>query len=421
MLIITISVCMFLILNHSFIVTPILIIVVIIFQTATLYKYIDRGNRYFLHLLKGIQHNDFSFNISENTEHGKQKELAIEINNLLKQLREIGQQKDDYRIFIDHIINKIPLAVVVCKDYNGEILFANSLSNKLTDLASNEGESDFNKFIKSISQGDRLHLIDSDNTKVDLFFKQTEFILRSSKYYVYTIQNLSSTLEDQEMISWSSLIRILTHEIMNSLTPITSLSSTAKSLYNDWINKNNLGADDDLYLALDTIETRSKGLMEFVNAYRMLAKIPQPSMERFKAKPLLERTAHLLQNEFQVDIQVDAASDVTINADKQLIEQVLINIIKNSIESVEHSSSKVIHCIAKAGEDGRCIITISDTGCGIEAELLDQIFIPFFTTKNDGCGIGLSFCKQIMRLHQGNIEIESVADKGTTVRLLFQH
>jgi len=386
-------------------------------QVYEMQRYIDRNNRHFKNVLQSIQHNDFSFQINENKESGSAQELAKEINKVTGLFSALNKEKDDYRLLIDHVLNRVPLAVVVCQKNVGEAIFFNALSKKLVDLSIKKYQNNFFNLVTSTKEGEKLVIDDEDVGTRELHFNETEFIMRSNRYSVFTIQDLKEKLEEQELASWSSLIKILTHEIMNSLTPITSLSGTSKEMYNTWSIENQLTPDIDILTALDTIENRSKGLMQFVKAYRLMAKVPEPQKVVIQLDKMLRKIKSMFDVNQNSNLIISVDSTMTIFADEQLIEQVMINVIKNAEESLQNSDQKDIVVSASANANQMLKIEVQDNGCGIEDELLDQIFIPFFTTKSNGSGIGLSLSKQIMRMHQGNIEINRRAQGGTTVSI----
>jgi two-component system nitrogen regulation sensor histidine kinase NtrY len=253
--------------------------------------------------------------------------------------------------------------------------------------------------------------------------------LRGELYKLISIQNIQNELEEKEMEAWQNLVRVLTHEIMNSVTPISSLANTVEDelkiqLNNDQEIKSISNEDiEDLHLAVQTIKRRSQGLIRFVQDFRNLTHIPKPKIEEIEVKDLLDDMLILLKKEIEangviVTIQVDP-KNMTLNADKDLIEQVLINLIKNATQAFDEQTNKLVEVTAYFDEKSRPIISVKDNGNGIEEEALQKIFIPFFTTKKNGSGIGLSLSKQIMRQHQGMLGVKSKLDEGTEFFLRF--
>ncbi|GAO28195.1 sensor histidine kinase [Geofilum rubicundum] len=259
----------------------------------------------------------------------------------------------------------------------------------------------------------------------------TEFKIHNRNIMLVSIKNIQHELDEKEMESWQKLIRVLTHEIMNSITPISSLSSTVNLLMDDIVSSLNekegchheMEDLQEISSALKTIHKRTEGLIHFVNTYRNLTRIPTPNFTIFPVIRLLKNVCELHQSEMDAknircEVSVEPAS-LELSADEQLIEQVLINLIKNAIHALENRTKGVISLKAFLNKRGKITIQVTDNGPGILPEVLDKIFIPFFSTKPQGSGIGLSLSRQILRLHDGNINAFSEAEKETKFVLTF--
>ena len=216
------------------------------------------------------------------------------------------------------------------------------------------------------------------------------------------------TMEANEIESWQKLIRVMGHEIMNSITPIISLSETLSTREVEYSR---------MQQGMQVIHKRSKGLLEFVENYRRITRIPAPVKEKVTLAELFNGIAELIPNDYISFAQ--PATQISIKADRTQIEQVLINIIKNAIEACAEVPYPQIQVKSSVSETGTVSITVSDNGPGILPNVLDKIFIPFFTTKENGSGIGLSLCKQIMHLHGGNITARSTPEQGSEFTLFF--
>jgi two-component system, NtrC family, nitrogen regulation sensor histidine kinase NtrY len=242
-----------------------------------------------------------------------------------------------------------------------------------------------------------------------------------------SLQNIGAELDEKEMEAWHNLVRVLTHEIMNSITPIASLASTVNELLTSGASGN--GGDlppdsiSDIRVAIRTIEKRSQGLLHFVDAYRHLTHIPSPVFQQCQVKDLFVRVQTLMRaqlEEARIAWKATLAPDgLELSIDPDLIEQVLINLIRNAIQSMSGQDERSLTIVARMDETGRVQIDVSDNGPGISAEIQPRIFIPFFSTKEDGSGIGLSLSRQIMRLHGGTITCRSQEGHGTTFVLKF--
>ena len=254
----------------------------------------------------------------------------------------------------------------------------------------------------------------------------TEFRLRGRALILASIQNIQSELEEQEMEAWQKLIRVLTHEIMNSMTPISSLAKTIE----EWLREMGVGQNDqqstdmqEIQEAITTIQKRSDGLIHFVESYRKLTRIPQPNFQLVKVSELFRRVVQLMEKglaekEIRINQSIEP-EDLTVMADVELIEQVLINLFKNAIDALSKQKKGEITLAGEKDQRGRVIISLSDNGPGIVQEAREKIFVPFFTTKKSGSGIGLSLSRQIMRQHRGGITVTSDPNNETKFKLIF--
>jgi signal transduction histidine kinase len=260
-------------------------------------------------------------------------------------------------------------------------------------------------------------------------------IIQNREIKIVTLQDIKSELDMHEMDSWQKLIRILNHEIMNSVAPITSLSSTLSGFYMsggeqrspDRITPRIIS---DTIRGLNIIEDHGKGLIRFVESYRSLTQLPKPEFTRVNIKEFFERITILINSNFDTDCDNDMLrpvittsvkpDDTTLLADDKLLAQVFINVIKNSMEAFDKNrKGNQISINAAKNPDGRIVLTVQDNGPGMDADTVEKIFVPFFTTKESGSGIGLSLSRQIIRIHNGNIVCDSTPGLGTTVTMIF--
>jgi two-component system nitrogen regulation sensor histidine kinase NtrY len=271
--------------------------------------------------------------------------------------------------------------------------------------------------------------VEDNNELLQLALYATEFKLRDRAYKLVSIQNIYTELEEKEIDAWQKLIRVLTHEIMNSITPISSLASTINELIKD---SPNLMSDKktkdgetltDICDAAQTIQKRSEGLLHFVDAYRSLTLIQKPKFSIFPIKELFDRASKLIQinlkdKNIELEIKIEPQS-LELAADPELIEQALINLLINSLHAVEGRKNAKIILQARLDGRSRIIIQVTDNGSGISKDNIDKVFIPFYSTKEIGSGVGLSLSRQIMRLHNGTISVQSKPKVETTITLRF--
>jgi signal transduction histidine kinase len=279
--------------------------------------------------------------------------------------------------------------------------------------------------IKELQPGDRKMISFNGKTgAVQLSLKSTLFITTQEHFQLVTIQDIKNEMETKELESWIKLIRVLTHEIMNSVAPITSLSQTISGYFKNLEGK----LPDERIIGntikgLEVINERGAGLISFVETYRKLTRIPPPEKKPVNVEQLFDSTITLINIE-PIDKKISISRDVLppgleIAADKKQISQVLINLIKNSLEALKNSEEGKIRLRGEINENGRVQITVFDNGPGITGDLMDKIFIPFFTTKESGSGIGLSLSRQIMMLHGGSLKVVSAPGKQTQAILEF--
>jgi two-component system nitrogen regulation sensor histidine kinase NtrY len=256
----------------------------------------------------------------------------------------------------------------------------------------------------------------------------TASIMRSDEklYKLVAFQNVSEALDETESKAWSKLLNVMTHEIMNSVAPISSLADTLKNRLQSPEIIGSVDSSDleDIELGIDTIKRRSEGLLKFTESYRSLNKITKLDLDKILVRNMFENLNSLMRPTLEkknIELEIilrDPA--LAIEADINLIDQVMINLLVNAIEAVKDKPEPRITLSAEV-KNNKALVKIMDNGLGMPPELLDKIFIPFFSTRKTGSGIGLSLCKQIMLLHKGNIQVQSTEGKGATFILQFSN
>jgi nitrogen fixation/metabolism regulation signal transduction histidine kinase len=357
--------------------------------------------------------------------------VVHQLNDALARIRNSRNEKEAEHIFYKNIVMHAGIGLIIYRQSDGRIEILNAAARKLLRINRAETISDLKEISETMVQaftrlktgGRELLRLSLGDDFIQLSMYAIELTLRGENLKLISLQNIRSELEEKEMEAWQNLVRVLTHEIMNSVTPISSLAtsleqevSAGKSLDKEQI--------EDLQLSLQTISRRSANLINFVREFRSLTHIPKPRPENILVRNLLDEVHQLFKKDLHekqihcsVNIQPD---DLTIEADKTLIEQVLINLIKNAIQAFDETTSNK-HIVIKGyyNERQRPVISIADNGPGIEPEALEKIFIPFFTTRKSGSGIGLSLSRQIMRQHHGTLTVKSEPGKGAIFYLRF--
>ena len=450
-LVITLTVFIFMnLLDNGDIIIPSLIVLLLMFQIISLIKYLEKTNRELAGFLNSIKYDDFSHTYPTRGNGSSIDMLYKEFNKVMNKFREIRAEKEAHYQYLKTIVQHVGIGLVTFNK-EGEIQIINTAAkrlfriNQIKNIKSLRSISEplVESFFRLKTGGRDLIKIEHHGDNVQLAIYAIELTLRGEEFKLISVQNIQSELEEKEMEAWHKLIRVLTHEIMNSVTPIASLAATVEGeletqLSND-VDVNPIHNDDiqDLHLAVSTIHKRSEGLIRFVNDFRNMTQIPTPRLDYVNVKELIERILTLLKHEFEenhIDIHFKVTpEDLILNLDQELIEQVLINLIKNANQAMirdddeedeeeqhhQRENRKKLLRVHAFQDEKNTYIKIADTGQGIEEEALTKIFIPFYTTKKNGSGIGLALSRQIMRQHGGNISVKSELRKGTEFLLKF--
>lgn len=406
---------------------------VVVIMTAELIRYHERSKLVLRNFLHSINQEDFS---SLSTIDEKDGELQDAYQQILGKFRELRIEKEGHYHYLQQVIDHVDSALI-CFDSGNRIELINRSAKELLkvrdirDLRALEKiDKDLFELSRKIRSGQRdmIRLV-LDGKILDLSVRATEFTIEKIHYKMVSFHDIKPELDEQEIDSWQKLVRVLTHEIMNSTIPITNLVAFAREFLTDKAGKPreipglNREEINDLVESLSTAESRSKGLVNFVKTTRSLTRIPDPSITDISVKDLFTRISELFKRELeQTDIEMrtdPVRSGMVLRADLELIEQVLINLVRNAMEALKDRPEPKIEMTAEGNDGTVDTISVRDNGPGIPAETLDQIFVPFFTTRKDGSGIGLSLSRQIMKLHKGRIEVETGADKGTCFTLTF--
>ena len=406
----------------------------IFFQVKHLIKIVESSDESIASLFNSVEFDDPSSSFKTSSEDPGVQKLQKELNEALAKLRYSRKERDSEYQFYKNIVQHVGIGILTFKR-DGSIQIINSAAKRLLRVSKAESIEDLREmseplvesFLKLKTGGRELVRLKAGDEVIQLSVYAIELTLRGEELKLISMSNIQSELEEKEMEAWQNLVRVLTHEIMNSVTPISSLAGIVEEDLKHKLEDGNLNLKkeeaEDMHLSLQTISRRSEGLIRFVKEFRNLTHIPKPKLAEVGVKNLLEEMAILHKKELadhgvSISISVDP-EHLTISVDKNMIEQVLINLIKNAIQAFDEQSDKRIELTAFASEKGRAAISIKDNGQGIDPEALEKIFIPFFSTKKTGSGIGLSLSKQIMRQHEGRISVRSKLGEGTEFILRF--
>lgn len=403
--------------------------IVVFVQASLLYSYVTKVNRKLIYFLESVRYSDFTINFrADNTMGTTFRELNQQFNEVLQAFRQARAEKEASLQYLNTIVQHIGTGLITF-DGTGQVNIINSAALRMLGIYRLHQLSELEdkhprlyELLANLNSGVReLYRTPSDQP---LALQGASIQMHGKWVRIVVLQNIQTELQQQEVESWQNLTRVLRHEIMNSMTPIVSLVGTMRLIVNEDIepSTSNHEAVGDLKEALQTLEKRSKGMMQFVNAYRDFTTLPKPNFATLAVKELLHDVMQLLQTDltaagvlWQINIKPETLS---LKADSAQIQQVLINLIKNATESFTSQTSRMISINAYV-TDGVTVIEVEDNGDGIEPEALDNIFIPFYTTKKTGSGIGLSLSRQILQQHGGQLNVRSEVGKGTVFSLVI--
>ena len=404
------------------------------FQVSQLVKVVERPTQDVSSFLDAIKFDDLSSSFKTESPDPSVQKLHREMNEALGKLRQSRKEKDSEYQFFKNIVQHVGIGILTFKR-DETIQIINNAAKRLLQIDKADrlhdlrdvSEDMVEAFLKLKTGGRELVRVKNGDETIQLSIYAIELTLRGEEVKLISMSNIQSELEEKEMEAWQNLVRVLTHEIMNSVTPISSLAGVVEEELHRKLLANELNMEkeeaEDMHLSIQTISRRSEGLIKFVKEFRSLTHIPKPKLAEVCIRPLLDELAMLHKKELadnNITISISVEPDtLCIQADKTLVEQVLINLIKNAIQAFGEKQDKKIVLSSYVNENGGVIVSVKDNGTGIEPEALEKIFIPFFSTKKTGSGIGLSLSKQIMRQHEGNIAVKSVLGEGTEFLLRF--
>lgn len=417
LLVMTIVVLAWSVLSTDHVAVPIVIAVVVLLQVVGLLHYVESHVNTLEEFFAAVNYEDFTRRFVEDD---VDVELKEAFNRIIARFQDARAERDIQAGYLETVVKHMPVPFIAART-DGSLSLVNNPARRLTGLPAlrhldqlAELDPQLPTLMQGIAPGSQ-QLLQTRlrDVPAELRVSVSEIRISGETERLYSIENLSGELTARESSAWRNLIRVLTHEIMNTLTPVTSLAQTTVTMLDE------TEVTDDIREAVTTIARRSEGLMNFVSRYRELLKIPQPEPEAVRVIDALNSVTTLMANELRevrLDIEVVPGS-LEVYADRQLLDQVLINLVRNAADAIRDIDSPEMRLSAKL-DFGRVIIRIRDNGRGIPEETVDQIFVPFFTTKRTGSGIGLSLSRQIMTAHRGEIVVESGAG-GTTASLLF--
>jgi len=406
---------------------------VVIYQGYDFYIFQHKAVNELNQFVESIHYRDFSRHFDVKHAPTELQSLRKGFNEINSTFKVISKEKETQYQYLQKILELVDTGILSYEAETGEVMWMNESLKKMFQLP-------YLKTIHSLSKRDdglyqdviglkpgegKIATAQLEKGSFKVLISATAFQTEGKVFKLVAFQNINEAMDETESKAWQKLLGVMTHEIMNSVAPISSLADTLKNRLEKSIPdlSNKTGAVEDLEVGIETIKRRSEGLLKFAETYRNLNKITQPNLSKVFVRDLFEGLYQLMQPTLdQKNIQLEIVlkdTALAVEADTSLIEQVLINLLVNAIEAVKDQPEPRIILSGTSVQNKKVQLRVSDNGPGMTEEVMEKIFIPFFSTKKSGSGIGLSLCKQIMMLHKGNIHVQSKLNEGSAFILQF--
>jgi signal transduction histidine kinase len=412
----------------------IILLPVIAWQVYDFYRFHKKAQDEVEQFVEAIHYRDFSRYFDVKHAPQEVQSLRKGFNEINSTFKVISREKEMQYQYLQKILELVDTGILSYDTGNDEVGWMNESLKKMLETpylrTIHSLEKKFPELYKellSLRSGEyKIVSFNREGKQFKFLLSATAFQTEGRIYKLIAFQNVSEALDENESEAWRKLLSVMTHEIMNSVAPISSLAETIqRQLENSRskVNPDQQSGFEDLLLGVETIQRRSEGLLKFAQTYRNLNKITQPNLSKILIRDLFENLYQLMLPTLEkkgIEMEIVLKDpDLVLQADTNLVEQVLINLIVNAIEALKDRQDSRIILSATSSSQGKVTLKVADNGAGIAPELLDKIFIPFFSTRKSGSGIGLSLCKQIMMLHKGNIQVQSNLGEGTAFYLNF--
>ena len=404
-----------------------LMVPLVIYQVVEFLRFQRKTHDELGQFVEAVHYRDFSRYFDEKHAPADIQPLRKGFNEINTTFKVISKEKETQYQYVQKILELVDTGILSYATETGEVIWMNESLKKMLQLP-------YLKTVHSMARRDKplfdeimqlkpgegkVTTVHLEKSTYKVLLSASAFQTDGKVYKLIAFQNVNEALDETESKAWQKLLSVMTHEIMNSVAPISSLAATLKNR----ISSKDTNNMEDLELGIDTIKRRSEGLLKFAETYRNLNKITTLHLQRVYVRELFANLHQLMQPTLdQKNIELEIIlrdTDLSLDADPSLIEQVLINLIVNAAEAVKERAQPKIILSAEASSNRKVILRVADNGMGMPEEILEKIFIPFFTTKKNGSGIGLSLCKQIVLLHKGTLQVQSAENKGTVFSMQF--
>ena len=408
-------------------------IIILLYVITNTYTFVKRRFVAMDDFFEAVKYRDFSRWFPEDKGPKDIRFLYTGFNEINRTIKEINAQNQAQYVYLQKILEMVDIGIIAYNLESGNVLWSNESFGETLDLPSfknirfveNRKPELFNTIFETYHREPNSISIALQNESIKVLISDTVFQVDDDAFKLIVIQNIDDTLNKNESESWKKLLSVMTHEIMNSITPISSLADTLQRNIQTAIEQpstTNLELED-LNSGIKTIKNRSEGLLKFAKTYRSLSKVTKLNLQRVKVSELFQNIQLLMEPSIKaksIDIEFKISTPkLELDIDTHLIEQVLINLILNAVDACKHKEDATIKVTGMLSTNRDIMIKVYDNGSGIPQDILENIFVPFFTSKATGSGVGLSLCKQIMLLHKGRIMVKSIEGKGSLFTLVF--
>lgn len=415
--------------------TLVFLVPLILYQVFELIRFLKQAQEELNQFVESVHYRDFSRYFAEKHDSALLDSLRKGFNEINTTFKSINREKETQHQHLQKILEVVDTGILTYDQDSGEVLLMNEAIKKLLHIP-------FMKTVHYLEKREQLlyaevlnlqpgqtkittaHTAQLDKSNLKLLLSATAWQSNGNKFKLVAFQNVNEALDETESQAWQKLLNVMTHEIMNSIAPISSLADTLKNRLKEAVVTGATTEDfEDLEVGVGTIKRRSEGLLKFAQTYRNLSKITTLNLTEVNIRELFANLHRLMQPTLaqkQIQLHIELPDQqVSLQADPNLLDQVLINLLVNAIEAVKDTPEPEVTLSAHIGRDGRIVLKVADNGAGMSREVQEKIFIPFFSTKKQGSGIGLSLCKQIVMLHRGTIQVQSEEGVGTVFILRF--
>ncbi len=409
----------------------VLLLPVLAYQLVDLYKSQRKAQDELDQFVESVHYRDFSRYFDVKHAPAELQPLRHGFNEINSTFKVISKEKETQYQYLQKILELVDTGILSFQVDDGQVVWMNESLKRMLQLpylktlgSLQKRDQSLYAVLNAIRPGEaKLTTALIDKSQVKMIISCTAFQTGDKQFKLIAFQNVNEAMDETESKAWQKLLNVMTHEIMNSVAPISSLASTLKGRLDASAGEDKAGMLDDLGLGIETIQRRSEGLLRFAETYRNLNKISELHLEKVHVLDVFRNLQQLMSPTLEhknIELEIIIKEpELELQADINLLEQVMINLLVNAMDAVKERTDPKIILAASSLPKGKISIKVADNGAGMSQEVVDKIFIPFFSTKKTGSGIGLSLCKQIMMLHKGNIQVQSIEGEGTAFQLIF--